>query len=187
MNSRSFSERVIRGFTVTVGVAGVSLLLALDVSAQALGPIPQFIEDQGLTNTNIGRAAIGVQVTCAQLIAIGANDLGGIGQENELWRRCNELVVTAIELNTGAALPPDARSLSYSSDEELLAAFQQVNGEEVQASANLSQTASYDQFSTIGARLEALRGGSSASVTSVAANGGDFMFGSGGLTKKHLT
>jgi len=176
MNSGDFSIGEIRRFMATVGVAAVSLLFALDASAQA--PIPQFIEDQGLTDTNIGRAAIGVQVTCAELIAIGANQLDGAGQENELWRRCNELVVTAAERNTGTA--PNARTLSYSTDEELLAAFQQVNGEEVQASANLSQTASYDQFSTIGARLEALRGGSSASVTSVAANGGEFMYGSGG-------
>ena len=178
MNSECFSGRVIRHFTVAVGAVGVSLLFALDVSAQGLPPIPEFIQEQGLTDTNIGRAAIGVQVTCAQLIAIGANQLDGAGQENELWRRCNELVVTAAERNTGTA--PNARTLSYSTDEELLAAFQQVNGEEVQASANLSQTASYDQFSTIGARLEALRGGSSASVTSVAANSADFMYGSGG-------
>jgi uncharacterized protein with beta-barrel porin domain len=150
----------------------------LGVSQASAQPIPQFIQDQGLTDTNIGRAAIGVQVTCAQLIAIGANQLDGDGEENELWRRCNELVVTAAERNTGQA--PIPRTLSYTTDEELLAAFQQVNGEEVQASANLSQTASYDQFSTIGARLSALRGASSTSVTSVAANGGEFMYGSGG-------
>ncbi len=176
MNSGYFFTGDIRRFTATVGVAGVSLLFALDASAQ--NQIPDFIERKGLEDTNIGRAAIGVQVTCGQLIAIGANQQpNGDGQENELWRRCNELVVTADERNTGT---PTARTLGYSTDEELLAAFQQVNGEDVQASANLSQTASYDQFSTIGARLEALRGGSSASVTSVAANGGEFMYGSGG-------
>ena len=44
----------------------------------------------------------------------------------------------------------DRRVLGYTDDDELLAALQQVNGEELQASANLSQTASYDQLSTIG-------------------------------------
>ncbi|MDH3757703.1 MAG: autotransporter outer membrane beta-barrel domain-containing protein [Gammaproteobacteria bacterium] len=173
MNSGYFSIGEIRRFAATVGVAAVSLLFALDVSAQ--NQIPDFIENQGLTNTNLGRSALAVQRTCGRL-AQNQNLLDPSG--TELFLRCNELVVTAADRDTGTA--PTERTLNYSTDQELLAAFQQVNGEEVQASANLSQTASYDQFSTIGARLEALRGGSSASVTSVAANGGEFMYGSGG-------
>jgi outer membrane lipase/esterase len=62
----------------------------------------------------------------------------------------------------------------------LLAAFQQVNGEETLGQSSLAQNGTYEQFSGIGARLGALRGASSASVTSVAANGTDFMYGSGG-------
>ncbi|NCF23331.1 MAG: autotransporter domain-containing protein [Gammaproteobacteria bacterium] len=148
--------------------------------AQTPVDIPNFISAQGLTNTNLGQSALAVQRTCGRL-AQNQNLLDPSG--TELFLRCNELVTTAGDRNfdnNPDAPVPGARTLTYSTDEELLAAFQQVNGEEVQASANLSQTASYDQFSTIGARLEALRGGSSASVTSVAANGGEFMYGSGG-------
>lgn len=190
MNPRYFPVRQICRVAILATLTATAMLAVSQASAQ---PIPQFIQDQGLTDTNIGRAAIGVQVTCAELIAIGANDPAGTGEANELWRRCNELVVTAVEFNNDAPAPVDPnnplRTLGYctgsgcqtsSEAGDLLAAFQQVNGEEVQASANLSQTASYDQFSTIGARLAALRGAGSSSVTSVAANSADVMYGSGG-------
>ena len=188
MNPRYFPVRQIRRVAILATLSATAMLAVSQASAQ---PIPQFIQDQGLTNTNIGRAAIGVQVTCAELIAIGANDPAGTGEENELWRRCNELVVTAVEFNNDApGADPNRRTLGYcdasgcqgddAKAANLLAAFQQVNGEEAQASANLSQTASYDQFSTIGARLTALRGAGSSSITSVAANSADLMYGSGG-------
>jgi len=188
MKSGYFSIRGIRRLTLLAVLAGLQTLVA----AQAT-PIGDFVTNANLDGTNMGRAANAVQVTCAELIAIGATNPLGMGQEHELWRRCNELVVTAVEFNNGAPIPDDGnpmtpppRTLGYcessgcSNDGDLLAAFQQVNGEEVQAGANLSQTASYDQFSTIGARVAALRGGSSSSVTSVAANSADFMYGSGG-------
>lgn len=166
--------RICRAAATAVAIAACSPQVVL---AQGLPPLPQFIADRNLSDTNLGRATIAVQTTCAELIAIGANDTAGTGQENELWRRCNELVITARDLNAGAAT--GGRTLGYTDGDDLLAALQQVNGEEVQASANMAQNASYDQFSTIGARLAALRGGTG-SVASVAGNIADFMVGSGG-------
>ena len=167
------------GFRLMAVLALASLHTVGMSVAQAQTQIPDFIASQQLTNTNLGRASIAIQRTCGGLIMGGLVSVTGQLQGNELWRRCNELVVTAGELENGTPAP-NMRALGYTADDELLAAFQQVSGEEVQASANLSQTASYDQFSTIGARLAALRGGASASIASVAANSADFMIGSGG-------
>ena len=69
MNSGYFSIGEIRRFAATVGVAAVSLLFALDVSAQ--NQIPDFIENQGLTNTNLGRSALAVQRI--QMVSTGKN------------------------------------------------------------------------------------------------------------------
>ena len=174
---------ILCGFRTRLFFAG-SLILA---TATLLGPppasaqpIPTFLTEQGgadLTNSNLGQSALAIQRTCLELIDIGENNTGGMQPEHELWRRCNELVATANDFNGFTNL---SRILGYTEENELLAAFQQVNGEESQAAANMAQNASYDQFSSIGARLGALRGATSASVSSVAANGAQFMFGSGG-------
>ena len=159
-------------------LAATALLAPPTASAQA--PIPTFLTRVGgedLTNSNLGLSAMAVQRTCGALIGLGFNDPAGTEPAHELFRRCNELVATANELNGFTNL---SRVLGYTDDDELLAAFQQVNGEEAQAAANMAQNASNEQFSTIAARLGALRGATSASVTSVTANGADFMFGSGG-------
>lgn len=138
--------------------------------------IPAFIDGLGLEDTNTGRAAKAIQRTCGELIQTGFVSTTGASAGNELWRRCNELVATAQGLTSGTL----TRTLGYTENEDLLAAFQQVNGEETLAQSSLAQNGSYEQFSSIGARLGALRGASSASVTSVAANGSEFMYGSGG-------
>jgi len=144
-------------------------------------PVPAFLDRVGgssLTDSNLGQSAIAVQKTCGQLGALNSMD-PLTGSSLELFRRCNELVATANDLN-GAPTGGLTRTLAYADDDELLAAFQQVNGEEAQASARMSQNASYEQFSNIGARLSALRGVSSASISSVAVNDGAFLYGSGG-------
>ena len=138
--------------------------------------IPAFINGLDLANTNTGRSAIAIQRTCGELIQTGFVSTVGTSSGNELWRRCNELVATAQGLTSG----PAVRTLGYTQDEDLLAAFQQVNGEETLSQSSLAQNGTYEQFSALGARLGALRGASSASVTSVAANSADFMYGSGG-------
>ncbi len=170
-----FRTRLFSAFSLILAAA--ALLGPSPASAQ---PIPTFLNNQSdplLTDSNLGQSALAIQRTCLELIDIGENITGGIQPEHELWRRCNELVATANELNGFTNL---SRVLGYTDDDELLAAFQQVNGEEIQATANMAQNASNEQFSTIAARLGALRGATSASVTSVTANGADFMFGSGG-------
>ena len=144
--------------------------------ASGHGPIANFLTEQGLTNTNLGRSAHAIQDTCILLGARGGPNLTD-QNELELWRRCNELVA---EANVFAPTGMFGRTLGYTDPDELLAALQQVNGEEIQATANMAQNASNEQFSTIAARLGALRGATSASVTSVTANGADIMFGSGG-------
>ena len=161
--------------TVSLFVALGCILAPQAATAQ---PIPTFINGLELGDTNIGRSAIAVQRTCKELIDTGFNaDPSATTSGAELWRRCNELVATANSINTGTQA---GRTLGYTADEDLLAAFQQVNGEETMAQSSLAQNGTYEQFSSVGARLGALRGASSASVTSVAANGTDFMYGSGG-------
>ena len=158
-------------------LATTALLGPPPTSAQ---PIPTFLTEQGgedLTNSNLGQSALAIQRTCGQLIGLNAQD-PLTGSPLELFLRCGELVHTADSLNPSPIGLP--RTLGYSDPDELLAGLQQVNGEEAQAAANMAQNASYDQFSSIAARLGALRGATSASVTSVAATGTEFMFGSGG-------
>lgn len=170
-----FRTRLFSAFSLILAAA--ALLGPPPASAQ---PIPTFLTEQGgeaLTNSNLGQSALAIQRTCAQLIGLNAID-PLTGSPLELFLRCGELVHTADSLNPSPIGLP--RTLGYSDPDELLAGFQQVNGEEVQATANMAQNASYDQFSSIAARLGALRGVTSASVTSVAATGTEFMFGSGG-------
>ena len=158
-------------------ILATAALLGPPASAQ---PIPTFLNEQGgadLTNSNLGQSALAIQRTCGQLIAL--NLLAPLtGSSLELFQRCGELVHTSDSLNTVPVGLP--RTLGYTDPDEMLAAFQQVNGEELQATANMAQNASNEQFSTIAARLGALRGATSASITSVTANGADMMFGSGG-------
>jgi len=173
INPCGFRTRLFSAFSMLLAAA--ALLGPLPASAQ---PVQTFLMEQGgaeLTNSNLGQSAIAVQLTCLELIPLS----GGLPAAGaELFARCGELVHTADSLNGSPVGLP--RTLGYTDPDELLAAFQQVNGEEIQATANMAQTASNEQFSTIAARLGALRGATSASVTSVTANGADMMFGSGG-------
>ena len=167
----------------------VALLLdASPVSAQGANtPIGAFLDQQSeqrgidLRSSNLGQSALAIQRTCAALIPLDPSTEptvrppGSSGEQ--LFLRCGELVNTAAQFS---GVGGTARTLGYSDSNELLAAFQQVNGEEAQATSTMASSASNEQFSIVAARLGALRGATSASVTSVAANGADFMFGSGG-------
>ena len=171
INLCGFRTRLFSAFSLILAAA--ALLGPSLASGQT--PIEDFLSDQGLTESNLGRSAIAIQLTCLELIPLS----GGLSAAgDELFARCGELVHTADFFNNGPGGLP--RTLGYTDPNELLAAYQQVNGEEIQAAANLAQTASNDQFSTIAARLGALRGATSVSIASVTANGADFMFGSGG-------
>ena len=194
MKERSAIARAICHFAVVAAVFATVLFTAPVVSAQALppGPIPIYLQRNSLLDTNLGRSALAIQATCLELVGIrnDPNQPALPSEGEELFLRCNELVVTSLEFNNDQPNTGPARTLGYcegsgcqsddSSNGELLAAFQQVNGEEAQASSNLSKSAAYEQFSMVNARLAALRGATSASVTSVAANSGDIMYGSGG-------
>ncbi len=168
---RAFDAKIVHAISLSVALG--CMLAPHAATAQN---IPAFIDGLDLADTNTGRSANAIQRTCGELIQTGFVSTTGTSSGNELWRRCNELVATAQGLTSG----PAVRTLGYTEDDDLLAAFQQVNGEETLSQSSLSQNGTYEQFSSIGARLGALRGASSASVTSVAANGSEFMYGSGG-------
>lgn len=167
---------------VSIASALLAVVTIFGPSASMAQPVPEFLTRVGgeaLTNSNLGQSAIAVQKTCGVLAGLNREDPLS-GSPLELFRRCNELVATANDLNGNLPGSPLTRTLAYSDDDELLAAFQQVNGEEVQAGGRMAQSASHEQFSNIGARLGALRGASSTSLGSVAANDGAFLYGSGG-------
>lgn len=178
MRIRAFGFRTISDFASILGLLTVCLLGASTVSAQPVQTFLNNLSDPLVFDSNLGRSARAVQATCGEIISLGENITGGTQPIHELWRRCNELVATADDRNGGIIGLP--RTLGYSDDNELLAAFQQVNGEENQATATMASAASNDQFSGIAARLGALRGATSASISSVTANASDFMIGSGG-------
>lgn len=149
-------------------------LLAPSAASAQVDAVLEFMSRVGgdqLVNSNVGRAGIAINEICVNL-----GSASPTAESAELAGRCTELVTTSDALN-GGSLP---NQLGYSNDDDLLAAFKQVNGEEAQAAASFSQNASYEQFSNVAARLGALRGTTSASVSSVAHNGTDIMFGSGG-------
>ena len=176
----AFHSKIVYAFSLFVALG----CLLGSQAAFAQNQIPDFFDGlESPVNPNIEQSALAVQRTCGELIQTGLNDTGGMNSSSELWRRCNELVHTAqsvVNLRPGGSGTELERTLGYSADPDLLAAFQQVNGEETLAQSSLAQNGTYEQFSSVGARLTALRGASSASVTSVAANGTDFMYGSGG-------
>ena len=173
-----FRTRLFSAFSLILAAA--ALLGPSPASGQS--PIQIFLTGGGttgrsdLTDTNVGRSALAIQKTCGLLGARGGPNLMD-PNELELWQRCNELVATADNFNGGTTF---GRFLGYTEPNELLAAFQQVNGEEVQALANMAHDASYNQFSIIAARLAALRGATSTSIASVTAYGADLMYGTGG-------
>lgn len=163
-------------------VAAASLIQATPASAQVparvVTAVADFLNSQSdpnLTDSNLGRSALAINRTCVML---AESSITPSSATDELSARCGELVGTADRFNPGAAAGlPD---LGYADDNELLAAFQQVNGEETQSTSNMALNASNEQFSVVAARLAALRGATSSSVTSVAGNNADFMYGFGG-------
>ncbi len=94
--------------------------------------------------------------------------LGGFGQpaspQRDLFLRCNELIATACTFNDPSN-PSCGRSLELTDPDELLAALQQVWGEELHSNSTLTSRITNGQFSNIAGRLNALRlGGASAAI-----------------------
>ncbi len=89
------------------------------------------------------------------------------GPTGDLFRRCNEVIGTATDLNNGGEPPPTSappRSLNVSAP-QLLAALQQISGNELSAQGDLSTQVSAGQFSNISGRLSALRIGNFGAVS----------------------
>ena len=151
--------RILAGCLALVGFATASAVQA-QTSSQG-GPLTTFVNTSGGTPLQ-QQAGYAVQGMCT---ALGPNGAGGFqlpagpDGRRDLWLRCNELVQTAVDLQNGTAL----RSLELNSS-QLLAAVQQVAGEEIAAQGSLSTQVSAGQFANIGGRLSALRFGSAAAV-----------------------
>ncbi len=181
MRITPFGFRRMLSSAVLPMLAAASLLGSSQAFAQT--PVQDWLNQESatrgvdLSNSNIGRAANAVQNTCAALIPLPAARPAGSSEE-QLFLRCGELVNTANQFRGSSV--GTARTLGYEDSNELFAAFQQVNGEEAQAASTMATSASNEQFSVVAARLAALRGATATSVSSVAANGMEFMYGSGG-------
>ena len=148
------------GCTAVAAAVGATLAQAQDVSAFA-----------GATELQ-KRTGAAVTATCGSLNqALGGGNastsLQATGPSGDLFRRCNELVVTGQDITNGTApAPGTGRTLGLTST-QLLEALQQVSGEEVNAQGSLSTDVPSGQFANIGGRLNTLR-----FVTSGASSGG---------------
>lgn len=147
--------------TRTVACCAIAAACATSAQAQTAsqsGALSLFVNDPLSASTDLQKqAGYAVQGMCSSLAAEGGLRLTGAKQD--LFLRCNEMVETArvfqgIQAGTG-------RSLGYTDRDQLLAAVQQVSGEELSAQGVMSTQVSSGQFSNIGGRLTALRMGSS--------------------------
>lgn len=147
----------------------VSLLLSLCwlFPAGAFGQnLADFVNnrDNGATDLqvevgNAVQSACGALNGYAQSIGL-QNGFGLPGAQGDLFERCNEIVQTAAEVQGSTAT---TRSLGLSGP-ELLAAIQQVAGEELFGQSTLSTRVTNGQFSNIAGRLNAVRLGSAGSA-----------------------
>lgn len=139
-------------------VALMSVVFATTVQAQAL---TQFVTDASNGATPLQRnAGVAVQNMCVTLNAGGGGfNLPDDGQL-DAYLRCNELVQTAAQLRGNTTT---TRSLNLNA-QQLLAAVQQISGEEVAAQGSMATQVSAGQFANIGGRLSALRFGTAAAA-----------------------
>lgn len=121
------------------------------------GALSVFVNDARSSASNLQRqAGYAVQGMCGALAAEGGLRLTGAKQD--LFLRCNEMVETArVFQNLPGGI---TRNMGYSDRGQLLAAVQQVSGEELAAQGVMSTQVSAGQFSNIGGRLSALKMGS---------------------------
>jgi len=140
-----------------IAAAGACGTAAHAQTANQNGALSIFVNDARSAATDLQRqAGYAVQGMCGALAAEGGMRL--TGAKGDLFLRCNEMVETA---RVFQGLPAGTgRTLGYSDRTQLLAAVQQVSGEEVAAQGTLSTQVSAGQFSNIGGRMTALRMGS---------------------------
>jgi outer membrane lipase/esterase len=149
---------------VAACVALVGGVVATTVRAQQPPPphLSLFVNDPNNRATPLQHdAGVAVQQMCGALNRSVPG--GGFTLENDgrldAFLRCNELVQTAADLRDQT----NSRSLMLDG-EHLLAAIQQVSGEEITAQGSLSTQVSAGQFANIGGRLSALRFGTAAAA-----------------------
>lgn len=122
----------------------------------AAGPLDDFARDHGTAvQVDIAEA---ITAICPALVGTfgGINDALSApdSERKDITLRCNELIGTALALSGTDNVP---RGLGYTQAGELLAALQQVTGEEIAAQNTMTVRAANSQFSNIAARLGALR------------------------------
>lgn len=149
----------------------IALLVALPVKSFAQGALETFVSDNNGSAIQASVAAA-IDSICPELVNVAFNGLGDVlaapdSPNKDVTLRCNELVQTAVDLNTGTTQTPRGLRIQ---NQELLAALQQVNGEEISAKGSVATRASNGQFSNLGARLGALRLGSATAGGGIAAN-----------------
>jgi uncharacterized protein with beta-barrel porin domain len=121
-------------------------------------PLVIFVETTPGTTALQREVAYAVADVCPNL----GGPLQSPGPQRDLFLRCNEMIATACEFN-GAVDPatgepiPCGRSLEMSDPDELLAALQQVWGEELHSNSTLTTRVTNGQFSNIAGRMNALR------------------------------
>lgn len=148
-------RRTVACCAIAAAVAGATAAHAQTASQN--GALSIFVNDARSSATDLQRqAGYAVQGMCRSLGAEGGTRLTGAKQD--LFLRCNEMVETARVFQGLPAVT--GRTLGYADREQLLAAIQQVSGEELAAQGVLSKQVSSGQFSNIGGRLTALRMGS---------------------------
>lgn len=101
-----------------------------------------------------------IQASCTALVLAGGASVADPGQR-DLFYRCNEQVGAATLINTGRP-PANGRPLTNDPN-ALLAAIQQLGGEELATQNSLTNRVTAGQLSNIGGRINAIRlGGLSA-------------------------
>lgn len=137
------------------------------VRPPAPGPLADFVNepDNGASDLqremgNAVQGACGALNGYAQSIGLQSGfDLPGV--QGDLFARCNEMVMTAAELQGNTSV---TRSLQIG-ESELLAIMNQISGEELLGQGTLSTRVTNGQFSNIAGRLNAVRlGGASAAM-----------------------
>jgi outer membrane autotransporter protein len=144
----------VRGLCVVAVVSGAAMM---EYAALA-GPLDDFARNHAGSGVQVG-IATAIQTVCPQLVATFGGMANALAApesaRKDITLRCNELISTATDLDSPNTTPP--RSLNYSDPDDLLAALQQVTGEESASAGTLTARAANSQFSNVAARLGALR------------------------------
>lgn len=140
------------------GISAGFAWLVLVASPVVAGPLDDFARANGGTSVQVD-IATAINSICPALVG-SFGGLQGVldapdSPNKDITLRCNELVLTAVSFNDPSATPP--RTLGYTDGNDLLAALQQVTGEETAAQNTMTVRAANSQFSNIASRLGALR------------------------------